>query len=64
MRLTKPEKKALLDLLEWMTEYHNTECARLDPAPGEDWTDGGYNLQSVRDKLRAEAEDEWEKTKH
>ena len=47
-----------------MTEYHNTECARLDPAPGEDWTDGGYNLQSVRDKLRAEAEDEWEKTKH
>jgi len=47
-----------------MTEYHNTECARLDPAPDEDWPAGGYNLQSVRDKLRAEAEDEWEKTKH
>lgn len=64
MRLTKPEKKALLDLLEWMTKYHNMECARLDPVPDKDWPAGGYNLRSVRDKLRAEAEDEWEKTKH
>jgi hypothetical protein len=25
MRLTKPEKKALLDLLEWATAYHMEE---------------------------------------
>lgn len=56
MRLTKPEKKALLALLEWMMDYHNTECAWLDPAPGEDWPEGGYNLQNVRDKLRVEVQ--------
>lgn len=54
MRLTKSEKRALLNLLEWMTKFHNTECARLDPVPYEGWMNGGYNLKSVRDKLLAE----------
>ena len=35
MRLTKPEKKALLDLLEWATAYHMEEIEQwIDPREG------------------------------
>jgi hypothetical protein len=57
MRLTKPEKKALLDLLEWATAYHMEEIEQwIDPREGLGFTVGGDNILRVRDKLRAEVQ--------
>lgn len=55
MRLTKPEKKAVLAALEWLTGYHDDMCALLDPAP-EGYPGGGYHLQGACEKLRAEVQ--------